>query len=148
MTVHFICRGNAFRSLIAEAYLKSLNLPGLIVTSSGTVSDEYFVANRPSLKSTLALLEQHGIANYAKHQSEQLTQQRVDNQDVTVCMNQVVVDEASAIVSLPKNTVDWQITDIGEGSRIVVNGNRQMYEEEIYQEIVKRVNDLVAGYRH
>ena len=36
MIIHFICRGNSFRSIIAEAYLKSRRLDGLKVISSGT----------------------------------------------------------------------------------------------------------------
>lgn len=36
MNIHFVCRGNILRSVIAEAHLKSLNLEGITVISSGT----------------------------------------------------------------------------------------------------------------
>jgi predicted protein tyrosine phosphatase len=36
MNIHFICRGNVLRSLIAETYLRSLELPNITVISSGT----------------------------------------------------------------------------------------------------------------
>jgi hypothetical protein len=66
----------------------------------------------------------------------------VDNHDVVVLMNQRVVDEASTIVELPNVVLNWVIIDIGEGHRTDADG-REMYEEEIYQEIVQKVNDLI-----
>jgi hypothetical protein len=38
MLIHFICRGNSFRSIIAEAYLNSLRIKGLRILSSGTAA--------------------------------------------------------------------------------------------------------------
>ncbi len=38
MIIHFICRGNSFRSIIAEAYVNSLKFKNLKATSSGTTA--------------------------------------------------------------------------------------------------------------
>ena len=46
MIVHFICRGNAFRSIIAEAYLNSLKFENLKATSSGTAAAVDRAGNR------------------------------------------------------------------------------------------------------
>jgi protein-tyrosine-phosphatase len=116
------------------------------VISSGTVADEYRVSNQTFFASSLELLARHGLSSYVKTRPEQLTQRRVDGQDITICMNQVVVEEAKAIVSLPEDTLNWNITDIGEGNRIIRGDNRQMHEEAIYQEITRRVDDLVHDY--
>src|SRR6266567_4708294 len=35
MNIHFVCRGNTFRSRIAEAYLNSKSIPEITATSSG-----------------------------------------------------------------------------------------------------------------
>ena len=147
MTIHFICRGNVMRSLVADAYLKSLRLKDIIVTSSGTIADADNEKEQAYFTSTLALLKRHGIEAYAKAKPERLTQQRADNQDITICMNQIVVDEANKLVTLPANTENWQITDIGEGDRILKDGNRLPYEEMIYAEITGKVGHLVQQYK-
>ena len=142
MKIHFICRGNVLRSLIAETYLRSLQLPGVMATSSGTNVDLSSKTERAFFANTIELFKHHGIVEYAKNTSDQLTQERADNQDLTISMNQRVVDEAKAIVLLPENTVHWDIMDIGEGHRTVREDVRT-YEEEIFKEIAARVDELV-----
>ena len=141
MKVHFICRGNVLRSLIAETYLRSLQLPSVVTTSSGTDVDLSSEEERAFFANTEDLFRRHAIGQYAKGTSDQLTQERTDNQDVTVCMNQRVVDEASTLVALPTNTINWDIVDIGEGHRIVSEDIRT-YEEEIFDEITAHVDEL------
>ena len=142
MRIHFICRGNVLRSLIAETYLKSLQLEGVEASSSGTVTDIFRESDKPFFASTLKLLERHGIQSFAKAEAEQLTQARVDNQDITICMNQIVIDEAKSITTLPEDIINWDITDIGEGARMAKDGNRLELEDAIYDEIVQKVDQL------
>lgn len=142
MTIHFICRGNVLRSLIAETYLKSLNLKDVEVISSGTNVNWDDPREREYFANTLAVLEKHGIKSFAKPQPEQLTQERIDsNHDITVLMNQRVIDEANALVKLPSKVLNWEIVDIGEGHRTNAD-ERDSYEEEIYQEITQKVDHL------
>lgn len=142
MNVHFICRGNVLRSLIAETYLKSLNLENVQVISSGTNVHWEDPQEREYFANTLAVLDTHGIKSFVKQQSEQLTQERIDDyRDVVVLMNQRVVDEANAIVQLPDTFYNWEIVDIGEGHR-TDKSNRESYQEEIYREITQQVDSL------
>jgi protein-tyrosine-phosphatase len=143
VNIHFICRGNVLRSLVAETYLKSLNLPDVHVISSGTNVDWNDQTERGYFASTLALLDKHGIKSYAKKVPDQLTQQRADDQDITICMNQRVIDEALAIVVLPEGATNWAIIDIGEGTRII-ESNQEIYKEEIYKEITGKIDELVS----
>lgn len=142
MNVHFICRGNVLRSLIAETYLKSLKLNNVNVISSGTNVNWNDDTEKGYFANTLALLDRHYIKPYAKSIPDQLSQERANDQDITICMNLRVVDEASAIVTLPKNVINWSIIDIGEGTR-TVESDRELYEEEIYKEITDKVARLV-----
>jgi protein-tyrosine-phosphatase len=66
MTIHFICRGNAFRSIIAEAYLESLQIAGLKAMSSGTRAAADRAGNLGDYTGTLRLLAEHGIQEFAK----------------------------------------------------------------------------------
>lgn len=146
MNIHFICRGNVLRSLIAETYLKSLDIEGVRVISSGTNINWSDPKEREYFASTLAILDRHGIKSFAKSNPEQLTQERIDSsRDIVVLMNQRVIDEAVKVVELPPNVLDWEIVDIGEGHR-VDHSRRQVYEEEIYQEITQKVDNLIRGW--
>lgn len=148
MNIHFICRGNVLRSLIAETYLKSLNIPDVRVISSGTNVDWNNPQEREFFDNTIAVLKRHAIHHFAKPQAEQLTQSRIDNyRDIVVLMNQRVVDEAENIVALPTTSQNWSITDIGEGHR-TDRSNRSRYEEEIYQEITAKVDKLLETLPH
>ncbi len=142
MNIHFICRGNVLRSLIAETYLKSLNVKNINVISSGTNVNWDDPQEREYFANTLAVLSRHTIESLAKQRPEQLTQDRIENKDVTVFMNQRVIDEAEKIVTLPAKVLNWEIVDIGEGHR-TDRANREMYEEEIYKEITAKVDALV-----
>jgi len=93
---------------------------------------------------TIGLLKRHGLEQYAKNTSDQLTLKRIDGQDLTVCMNQRVIDEANTSVTLPHNTLSWDIVDIGEGRR-TVSKNLRLYEEEIFNEIIAKVDELVGS---
>lgn len=151
MKIHFICRGNVLRSLIAEAYARSLNVKNTTCISSGVCVDLDDLTERGYFQNTIALLERHGISSYAKQLSHQLTQERVDSAGITVCVNQRAFDEALSIVTLPENTIIWDIVDIGEGGRAKdkdVADVRVIYEEEIYEEITTQVDQLVSMLKY
>lgn len=145
MNLHFICRGNVLRSLIAESYVKSLNLNKVAVISSGTNVDWANITEREYFSNTVNLLDRHGIKSYVKDHAEQLTVTRATTSDIIVCMNQRVIDEASAIIDLPATVLNWNIVDIGEGSR-VEDKYLEQYEEEIYTEITEKVDALVTHH--
>ena len=65
MIIHFICRGNSFRSIIAEAYLNSLEIKDSRVLSSGTTAASGRARNLAYYRMTLFLLEKHGIREFA-----------------------------------------------------------------------------------
>jgi len=142
MKLHFICRGNILRSVIAETYLKSLSLTNVNVMSSGTSVNWDDPAEKEHFSNSIKLLERHAIRQFAKEKPEQLTQSRITNFDLVVCMNQRVVDEAQKLVELPANVINWDIVDIGEAHRTVLS-DRELYEEEIYKEITDKVDRLV-----
>jgi protein-tyrosine-phosphatase len=146
MTVHFVCRGNAFRSLIAETYLRSLHLKQVTVYSSGTVAAAHRESNQAFFAQTKVLLARHGIAQFAKQYSDQLTPVRLVGADYTICMNQDVYDELSAIAPPPPETIIWSIADVDDAMRI--NGapiDRDAFLESAYPKITQAVDDFIAS---
>lgn len=147
MVIHFICRGNAFRSIIAEAYLKSLAVPGIEVLSSGTVAEQYRQIDANYFHKTSALLERHHLGQYTKARyGDQLSPKRLQGTDLAICMNSVVYEESKPIVTLPEHTLVWDITDIGERGRIATSDDEWWpLAEETFDTIVKAIDTLVKG---
>jgi protein-tyrosine-phosphatase len=146
MLVHVICRGNVLRSVIAEAYLNALRIPGITAISSGTVADIHRDRNAPNLPRIRKLLRRHGVAEFAKPVSgEQLTQQRLDTGNVTVCVNQIVHEEVCSLFTPAGALVIWDVADIGEAGRIPRNERDfDRYLELVYGELTRHVDVLVA----
>lgn len=145
MTIHFICRGNAYRSIMAEAYLNSKQLPGVKVLSSGTSADKCRAINGPNFHHTLHLLKTHGIADFAKdHYGDQLTASRLKGNDVVIFMNQIVRDEYSRPTDiLPAKTFTWDITDFGEADVPKTKADMNSYSEQLFAEIIRKVDELI-----
>jgi protein-tyrosine-phosphatase len=144
--VHFICRGNAFRSIIAEAYLNSLKFEDLKAMSSGTSAAVGRAGNRGAYTATLDLLTKNGIREFAKNRyGDQLTSSRLAGADVAICMNRRVYDECQQLVSLPANTRIWSVADIGEPGRVAhTEAGKALYREAAYQEIVEGISQLIS----
>jgi protein-tyrosine-phosphatase len=144
--IHFICRGNSFRSILAEAYLNSLKLKNLRAMSSGTKGTAHRPRNLTAYTATLRLLARKGIRQFAKADyGDQVTQSRLAGAGVVICMNQRVYDECQQLVTLPAGTRIWSVADIGEPGRIAhTDFERNLRREEVYQEIVEGISQLIA----
>ena len=145
MTVHFICRGNAFRSVIAEAYLKSLRLKNVEVISSGSVAGKFSTVNEKRHKAIVRLIASKGAGDYIKpNPYEQLTQTKIDNSDVIVCMNDKVFGPPSDKFKLPKSTKTWDVTDVGEKGREETSPEMiRKYINDVYDEITSNIDEMV-----
>src|SRR5262249_14992733 len=137
---------NSFRSILAEAYLNSLNVKNLRVMSSGTKGAAERPGNLTAYTATLQLLAKKGIRQFAKADyGDQVTQSRLAGADVVICMNQRVYDECQQLVTLPDGTRIWSVADIGEPGRIAhTESERNLRREEVYEEIVVAICQLIA----
>ncbi len=50
------------------------------------------------------------------------------------------------MVTMPSNTITWEVVDSGEGKRIIRPGDDEYkYTEDIYKEITQNVDKLIAA---
>jgi len=147
MVVQFICRGNAFRSIIAETYLNSLRIPGVTVLSSGTVGGAHKDSNAESFSEVVALLRQHGTGQYMKGDyGDDVSQDLLDRSDVVICLNKRIYNELASSYVLPQKTYVWDITDMGEAKHVpITEQERTYFLETTYQKITADVDAFVVS---
>lgn len=149
MTVHFVCEGNTYRSRLAEAYLKSLKIPGVIVISSGTHADSNL--NGPISAYTKILIEKYGLSSYGKQHWDQLTQDRINQSDIVICLNRQIYHDCREAFKLPLRTFIWDIPDIKvllPSYITLINQNKAPdIAETTLHRIRQRVDELVVLIR-
>jgi len=148
MVIYFICRGNVFRSMIAETYLRSLNIPNVTVLSGGTVASRYRESNARVYPEIRALLKNHGIEKYMKnHYGDDVEQRLLDTSDRVICLNSIIYDELRASFKVPDNTEVWNVADVDETGRVIeAEEDREAFRDGSYELIIKNVDALVASW--
>ncbi len=110
--IHFVCRGNTFRSRLAEAYAKSLKYQGYIITSSGIETAEH--ENIDLSQYTKSIAKKYKLTARLSAHKRQATKKMLDDADVLVFLNKDISDDALKEFNLDarKATV-WSIEDLG-----------------------------------
>ncbi len=129
--IHFICRGNVYRSRLAEAYAKSL-LPAncnIEISSSGIQASLNLSGDVDV--DTVKALEADNLKKHLVPSWQQTTQKLIDSIDVLVFMSETVYEDAAKLYKLPKDRcVIWHIKDI----------------DNIYPQVKEQVNMLMKSY--
>lgn len=129
-SIHFVCRGNVYRSRLAEAYAKSIlqNKTSAQISSSGIEAEN--ALNGDIDPETTRLLSEEMIQSYLTPTWHQITQKDIDDNDIIIFMSKSLYAQASKLLTLPKNKVQvWSIPDV----------------DGIYPNIKKKVNELVKA---
>ena len=127
--IHFICRGNVYRSRLAEAYAKSiLNDESKIkVSSSGIEANR--ALNGDVDTDTVKALKADNRLNYLVPSWQQTTQEIIDTNDLIVFMNNTVYEDAAKLYTLPQEKcVIWHVKDV----------------DHIYPQVKENVDELFA----
>jgi len=112
--IHFVCRGNVFRSRLAEAYFRSLGLKNVRVSSSGIESD-YYYGDKPTdyiLPCTVGVAKKFDFAHSLGVKRTQTTEKALSEADIIVFMKRDIYDYAKNVLKLDDNkALIWNIKD-------------------------------------
>jgi len=134
---------------MAEAYLKSLELDGVTIRSSGTLAAS--TQTEEQLIDPLArnILEREGILDYASPHWNQLTRQRLEqHKGITILFGSLCVREAVEIGVIPPGERTWDITDVSEYENNLGHNleeaDRLAHADLVYKQIVSKIDKLVG----
>lgn len=85
MKIQFVCSGNTFRSRLAEAYLRSKNIPGLVVSSSGIEADKNL--NGLVCDYTVYVLKNNNLDQFLTKNWTKTNLEDIEQQDLVVFMS-------------------------------------------------------------
>lgn len=146
MTVHFICRGNTYRSRLAETYLKSKQLSGIEVISSGIEADQNI--SGPINWYTQRIIQKEHLVAFEKPIWQQTTKELLNTGDLTVFVRQDIYDFCVNNFSFnDKKYLVWNIQDTDNANTAWLNADefgRIKITEQTFAEIKQKVEELIV----
>ena len=115
MIIHFICRGNTFRSRLAAAYFNSLNITEWQAISSGVGANKNL--SGPICWYTKEILEKNNLSSLDKESWTFTTIDDIDKSDILIFMNKNCYDSYVNVLKYDlakKRIYIWKINDIGD----------------------------------
>ncbi|MGA2967847.1 MAG: hypothetical protein ABSD69_01575 [Candidatus Levyibacteriota bacterium] len=143
MTIHFVCKGNTFRSRLAEAYLNSKQIPSLKVISSGIRADVNECG--PITWYAQRLIQQDKLVPFEKPTWEQTTKILLEKGDLTIFMHQNIYDFCVQNFGFGgKNFQIWEIADTDVHFQTAQEEAKKVaITEKIYAEIKQKIDALI-----
>jgi protein-tyrosine-phosphatase len=148
MHIHFVCTGNAYRSRLAECYLKSKQLPGIIVSSSGTKAEKEYDKNGPISWTAMRLIQRHHLIPFLKPLSETTTEQMLAQADLIIFLKREHYDYAKEHLRYTKTNYEiWHVPDLGDFPEVeaILKDERWRIEmtEKTFEEIQHKIDEFV-----
>ncbi len=146
MIVHFICRGNTYRSRLAETYLNSKQLPNLKAVSSGIEADKDL--SGPITWYAQRIIQKEGLQEFSKPMWQKTTKELLGNSDLNIFMNKDIYDFCVSDLGFAKNNFEvWDIADANEIQPDWKNATEEgkiKITEETFSKIRQKVEELIV----
>jgi len=145
MTVHFICRGNTYRSRLSETYLNSKNLPNIKAISSGIEAD--YNLSGPIFRYTQRIIKNENLQNFEKPMWQKTTKDLLSKGDYTIFLKKDIYD--FCVNNLGFNGKNFEIWDIDDFIPDQKSEPEIIEEtEKTYDEIKKKVDELIINLQN
>jgi len=145
MTIHFICRGNTFRSRIAETYLNSKQLPNIKAISSGFEADVNDCG--PVTWYAQRLIQDGNLIPFEKPTWDQTTKALLDIGDLTIFMHKNVYEFCVNKLDFGSKKFElWDIPDIRIHFLTFSEEIKKVEaSEKIFAEIKQKIDELIEN---
>lgn len=147
MIIHFICRGNVYRSRLAEAYLNSKELPAFKSFSSGIAATN---GNGIIAWYAQRIIEKEKLVSYESPAWQQTTEEILKRADFTIFMQQEYYDYCRKNLDFTNNNYEfWNVKDLNETllsatGMLPINETEQILAtEETFGIIKEKVDNLI-----
>jgi len=142
--IHFVCRGNTFRSRLAAAYLDTL-LDGRFMTTSSGIGAGVSIADVETIQPyTRAVAKAHKLTHEMSKRKTQTTNELLDEADVIVFLNKDIYNDAlNEYVFDSRKVLVWNVRDVDVSSRYrkLVRPDEQILVE-IASDIFRKIRHL------
>ena len=151
MIIHFICKGNGYRSRLAEAYLSSKKIKGLKVISSGVIASK---SDNGSVSwYAQRIIQYEGLVNYSKPSWQQTTSVLLNKAAINIFMDKKNYEYAKNNLSYGAGNYEvWNIPDIDDFGFIVKRETLEKEQEKIkiteetYQIIRRKIDEFISTH--
>jgi protein-tyrosine-phosphatase len=144
MHIHFVCRGNVYRSRLAEAYLRSKQLPSVAVSSSGI---EVAHDNSPISWVSFRILQRNKLIPFMSPKPIQTTLERLYRADLVIFMEEAHVTYVREHFGYTSQVFQvWNISDIilGDLDATCDQDTAIIRASEVtYRKITDKVDELI-----
>ena len=144
MKIQFVCTGNTFRSRIAEAYLKSKNVPNLIISSSGIKAEENI--NGPVCDYTVSILEKNNLLSFLSKKWTQASKEGIEKQDLVIFLDNTHYEFCCNYLHCNISNYEiWYIKDMPEEIRKIPRDENKVrvFAENNFKEIKEKIDLLL-----
>ncbi|MBD3362864.1 hypothetical protein GF362_04035 [Candidatus Dojkabacteria bacterium] len=148
MHIHFVCTGNTFRSRLAEAYLKSKKVDGLIVSSSGVEADQ----NNNGCITWYAqrIAKNSDLIPFITESWRQTTKELLEDVDLVIFMRKDHLKKCKSDLNFsPESYKVWEIPDLCD-AELILDGDRFQNDverikatEKIFRAIKQKGDELL-----
>lgn len=138
-SVHFICRGNRFRSRIAESVFNSLNISEIRAVSSGIEPAQDEIIS-PWAK---FVLEEYNIPFEIKP-PQLTTKELLKKSDYLIVLSRDVYNDSPILNSL--NPIVWDVIDIDKRTKVPLSCLDSIELKIAAREVFKEINDNINKF--
>lgn len=136
MIIHFVCRGNTYRSRLAEAYFNSLRIPHWKAHSSGIEASKN--TNEDITWYAKNIIDRNKLTEFGKETWAQTTKEDLERADIVVFLSRSISDEAMKLFAPTLQDFEvWDVTDINPRKHDTLT------DEEIANRTLQRIQRLI-----
>lgn len=146
--IHFVCRGNTFRSRLAAAKFHQIASERYLANSSGVMIDAQLPATVEAYTADVA--KKNGLNHQISTRKVQSSQGQFDSADLLIFLHKDIYDYAVRHYKIDsRKSIVWNISDIESqpalmGSYRLTTLSKQKIAHRIYEKINKKVVDLYS----